>query len=317
MEFINQNGGIQFLPQRPSEFRDDDDDGNTEGDASTHPAPFVCVVTTDVDDNGKENIAASLQNCVFYWEGEFKDLGSFDVTNLYLSGGTVFLSAKQPPASSGEPTPEWEWTICGEEQEAPAEGKVLNFKLYDFGSSEIKVDYRTTFLAMTDTTKKAKVEIGRTKEDTGICLDASGDKRQILVGPADDTSKQILISASNVGESESKIEIRCSGAAIVLDAKQVLQLCGEGGEISLRTMYFRNAISGEIDENDMVHFLGCRDVLIDMVPRPPEDGGGGGDVEGGEGKEITIKKGEDTNLWVNGNVNGAVGEEFKIDVYYS
>lgn len=312
MEFINQNGGIQFLPPRPSELRDDD------GNASMHPAPFDCVVTTDVDDEGKETTSAFLQNCVFYWEGVLQVLDPFDVTNLYQSGGTVFLSAKQPSASSDAPTPDWEWTICEAEQEAPADGKVLNFKLYDFGEETILVDYRTTFLAMTDTTKKAKIEIGRTEKDTGICLDASGEKRQILVGP--DPNNQIILTAANNGSGPPVIKLRYNDVAIVLDSLQVLRLCGNGGEISLRTMWFRNAISGEIDENDTVHFLGCKDVVIDMVPETPDGGGGGGDGDGdieGEGTEITIKKGEDTNLWVNGNVDGAVGEEFKIDVYYS
>lgn len=283
-------------------------------DGKKTSTPFECVISMTTGAEGQKKASAYLVNCRFYWEGKLRSLVDYDASDLLNSGGTIYLSGKQEQASEMSPTPDWTWSINTEEADAPNNGKVLNFKLYDFSGGRVSVDYRTTFLTMWDTTKKARIEVGRTEKHTGISLDASGDGSKIeVLANGEDRSKGIFIDAST---GKLKLVVTDGKHSIELDIAQFGADCLQPS-MGIRKITWFTEGEGGVPVPAFAHVIACSDIDIPMLGVESDGGGGGGGGGGGEETEITIEKGEDTNLWVNGSENGAVGEKFKIDVYYS
>lgn len=229
-------------------------------------------------------------NCWFYWDGELIQLPNVNIPETIFDGGSILLRGRQERASSSNPNPPWRWDIGAMPISSSNNDKVLNFLLYDLSGGKIVCDYRTTFLSMTDHTQKARLDVGRKGTEAKILLDASGDKPKLVVTD---------------GEHSIELDIAQFG----MDCLQ--------SSIGIRKISWVAAGPDGVPTPAFAHVLACSDIDIPMLGVEPGGGGGGGgggDVERGE---ITIEKGEDTNLWVNGNVNGAVGDKFKIDVYYS
>lgn len=125
------------------------------------------------DEGASVLVSAKLVQCLFYWEGQLKQLPDFDVSGI-LGGGTVYLTGKQDGPSASSPNPEWTWAVATAEAQAPDGGKVLNFRLYEFAGQKVKVDYRTTFLSLEDTTQKAYYQLKTANGSAKITLDATG-----------------------------------------------------------------------------------------------------------------------------------------------
>ena len=150
-------------------------------------SPFAYKKSTTTDPDTHQPVTLhKLVNCCFYWNGELQTLADFDVSGL-LGGGTVYLRGTQSAPSSSDPDPDWTWTLGTAVQQAPANGKALNYKLYDFAQSKVAVDYRTTFLALEDHTQKAKATVGKPNGDASIVLDASGDKPKLVISDGTNT----------------------------------------------------------------------------------------------------------------------------------
>lgn len=125
------------------------------------------------DEGASVLVSAKLVQCLFYWEGQLKQLPDFDVSGI-LGGGTVYLTGKQAAPSASSPNPEWTWALATAEAQAPNGGKVLNFRLYEFAGQKVKIDYRTTFLSLEDTTQKAYYQLKTANGSAKITLDATG-----------------------------------------------------------------------------------------------------------------------------------------------
>jgi len=168
-------------------------------------SPFAYEKTTTTDPSTQQPVTThKLVNCCFYWNGELQTLADFDVSGL-LNGGTVYLRGTQAAPSSSSPDPTWTWTLGTATQSAPTNGKVLNFKLYDFAQSKVAVDYRTTFLALEDHTQKAKVTVGKPNATSTVVLDASGNTPKLVITNG---TKSITLDLADIPSS-------CGGALAV------------------------------------------------------------------------------------------------------
>lgn len=144
-------------------------------------SPFQYTKTTSVNQQTHQTVTThKLVNCKFYWQGEMKELADFDVTGV-IGGGSVYLRGTQAEPTSSTPEPEWQFSIGTSAAQAPSNGKVLNFKLYDFANSKPSVDYRTTFLSLEDTTPKARIVVQKPNGQGSIMLDATGDKPKVVI----------------------------------------------------------------------------------------------------------------------------------------
>ena len=142
-------------------------------------SPFAYEKSTTLSD-GQLVTLHKLVNCKFYWNGELEELADYDVSGL-LGGGTVYLRGTQAAPSSSSPDPTWTWTLGTAEQQAPTNGKALNYKLYDFAQSKVAVDYRTTFLALEDHTQKARFVVAKPNGTGSVILDASGETPKLVI----------------------------------------------------------------------------------------------------------------------------------------
>lgn len=198
-------------------------------------SPFKYVKTTTTDPNTHETVTLhKLENCKFYWNGELQELADFDVSAL-MGGGTVYLRGTQTAPSSSDPDPDWTWTVGASVQNAPSNGKVLNYKLYDFAASKVAVDYRTTFLALEDHTPKAKIEVKKPGDDGGVVLDASGTVPKIEI--TDGNGKSIALDLA---------DIPGSGAC-------------PSQNISIHELKYSTEDQAEGDYH-VHHFIGCSDI---------------------------------------------------------
>lgn len=115
------------------------DGGGSGGDATNgtnYPMPFQ-YKRTDSDD-GEGNITSTylIANNRFYWDGEYHSLSDYTPPGT----GTVWLIA----AKSGSGAGSWAFRLS-DTQGSAASGE-QSFKLYDFVSNQIAMDYRTTTL---------------------------------------------------------------------------------------------------------------------------------------------------------------------------
>lgn len=189
-------------------------------------SPFAYEKSTKISDL-QTVTTHKLVNCGFYWNGEYKSLPDFDVSGL-LGGGSVFLRGQQAEPSPSSPDPSWEWSLGTSAASAPSGGKVVNYKLYDFERSKVKVDYRTTFLALEDHTPKAQVLVTKPNGNASILLDATGDQPKLVIT---DGTKTIALDLSQIPDD-------CSGA------------------FGIRTVSWTNA-EGEVED---AHVIGCYDI---------------------------------------------------------
>lgn len=167
-------------------------------------SPFAYEKSTGVDPDTHETVTLhKLVNCCFYWQGELQTLADFDVSGL-LGGGTVYLRGTQAAPSSSSPDPTWSWSLGTSAQQAPTNGKVLNYKLYDFAQSKVSVDYRTTFLALEDHTQKAQIIVAKPSGANSVLIDAASNKPKIVIT---DGTKSITLDLGALAAS-------CNGLAI-------------------------------------------------------------------------------------------------------
>lgn len=141
------------------------------------------VETTTGSNGSKTHV---LKDCNFYWDGDLQELEDFNVDSV-VGGGSVYLIGTQEAPSEATPDPEWEWKLGTTPQQDSQTGKVLNFKLYDFSGDKVSVDYRTTFLALTDHTQKAKMTVAKKGSDSSILLDAVAESPKLVLSDGTNT----------------------------------------------------------------------------------------------------------------------------------
>lgn len=228
------------------------------------------------DEGASVLVSAKLVQCLFYWEGQLKQLPDFDVSGI-LGGGTVYLTGKQEKPSASSPNPEWTWALATAEAQAPDGGKVLNFRLYEFAGQKVKVDYRTTFLSLEDTTQKAYYQLKTANGSAKITLDATG--------------------------SSPKIEIEGEdGKKITLDVGAFPSDC-KTNALAIRSFKYTD----KDGKQQIYHGLFCSDIDLGKIK------GGGSDVEikGGTGIKVTETNTGDkvTSTISNTGVIGLVGQD--------
>lgn len=228
------------------------------------------------DEGASVLVSAKLVQCVFYWEGQLKQLSDFDVSGI-LGGGTVYLTGKQEKPSASSPNPEWTWAIATAKAQAPDGGKVLNFMLYEFAGQKVKVDYRTTFLSLEDTTQKAYYQLKTANGSAKITLDATGASPKIEIEGED--GKKITL---DVGAFPSD----CKANALAIHSFKYTDKNGE---------------------QQIYHGLFCSDIDLGEI------NGGGSDVEikGGTAIKVTETTTGDkvTSTISNTGVIGLVGQD--------
>lgn len=139
------------------------------GTSGSSPFAFAKTVTTS---GGESVVTYKLVNCVFYWGGVLQQLADYTIDSGTLAAGTVYLSGTLAAAGSS-----WSWALGTAPASAPAGGRVLNYKLYDFAEGKISLDYRTTFLAL-----GGPIAATETVDViTGLKLQVSNGKLEILV----------------------------------------------------------------------------------------------------------------------------------------
>lgn len=117
------------------------------GAAETMPAPFD-YIETETQQGGETVTVKSITRCFFYFDGEPHTLS--DYSALPEGAGSVYLVCTGTLDSE---TGEYAWTFALQNQEGTSSTgtKVVNIKLYDFSGGKPSVDYRTTFLALNQT----------------------------------------------------------------------------------------------------------------------------------------------------------------------
>ena len=228
------------------------------------------------DEGASVLVSAKLVQCVFYWEGQLKQLPEFDVSGI-LGGGTVYLTGKQEKPSASSPNPEWTWVIATAEAQAPDGGKVLNFRLYEFADQKVKIDYRTTFLSLEDTTQKAYYQLKTANGAAKITLDATGASPKIEI------------------EGEDGKKITLDVGAFPSDCKT--------NALAIRSFKYTD----KDGKQQIYHGLFCSDIDLGEI------NGGGSDVEikGGTGIKVTeTTTGDKVSATVsNTGVIGLVGQD--------
>ena len=228
------------------------------------------------DEGASVLVSAKLVQCLFYWEGQLKQLPDFDVSGI-LGGGTVYLTGKQEKPSASSPNPEWTWAIATAEAQAPDGGKVLNFRLYEFAGQKVKVDYRTTFLSLEDTTQKACYQFKTANGSAKITLDATGASPKIEI------------------EGEDGKKITLDVGAFPSDCKT--------NALAIRSFKYTD----KDGKQQIYHGLFCSDIDLGEIK------GGGSDVEikGGTGIKVTGTNTGDkvTSTISNTGVIGLVGQD--------
>ena len=227
------------------------------------------------DEGASVLVSAKLVQCLFYWEGQLKQLPDFDVSGI-LGGGTVYLTGKQEKPSASSPNPEWTWAVATAEAQAPDGGKVLNFRLYEFAGQKVKVDYRTTFLSLEDTTQKAYYQLKTANGAAKITLDATGASPKIEIEGED-------------------------GKKITLDVGAFPSDC-QANALAIRSFKYTD----KDGKQQIYHGLFCSDIDLGEIK------GGGSDVEikGGTGIKVTETNTGDkvTSTISNTGVIGLVGQ---------
>ena len=227
------------------------------------------------DEGASVLVSAKLVQCLFYWEGQLQQLSDFDVSGI-LGGGTVYLTGKQEKPSASSPNPQWTWAIATAEAQAPDGGKVLNFRLYEFAGQKVKVDYRTTFLSLEDTTQKAYYQLKTANEAAKITLDATGASPKIEIEGED-------------------------GKKITLDVGAFPSDC-QANALAIRSFKYTD----KDGKQQIYHGLFCSDIDLGEIK------GGGSDVEikGGTGIKVTETNTGDkvTSTISNTGVIGLVGQ---------
>lgn len=213
-------------------------------------APFEYEKSETADPaTGTTVTTHKLVHCHFYWEGEYKQLNDFDVSGI-MNAGTVYLSGKQAAPSAATPNPVWQWELSTALQTAPQGGKVLNFKLYDFSSGKIQIDYRSTFLSLEDTTRKAQIVVSKPTGSVAVTIDATGSAPKFIMT---DGSHTVSIDMTNLPNN-------CQG------------------NFSIHSLSY-------VDSNgdtQTYHGLFCDDIDLSSIKAAGGGGGGEGD-EGGSG----------------------------------
>lgn len=241
-------------------------------------SPFKYVKTTTTDPNTHQPVTLhKLENCKFYWNGELQELPDFD-TSALMGGGTVYLTGKQAAPSASSPSPEWTWAVATAEAQAPNGGKVLNFKLYEFAGQKVKVDYRTTFLSLEDTTQKAYYQLKTVNGSAKITLDATGASPKIEI----------------VGED---------GKKITLDVGAFPSDC-KAGALAIRSFKYTD----KNGDQQIYHGLFCADIDLGEIKG---DGGSDVEIKGGTGIKVAeTKTGDKVTATVsNTGVIGLVGQD--------
>lgn len=222
-------------------------------------------------------VSAKLVQCLFYWEGQLKQLPDFDVSGI-LGGGTVYLTGRQAAPSASSPNPEWTWAVATAEAQAQNGGKVLNFRLYEFAGQKVKIDYRTTFLSLEDTTQKAYYQLKTANGSAKITLDATGASPKIEIEGED--GKKITL---DVGAFPSE----CKASALAIRSFKYTDKNGD---------------------QQIYHGLFCSDIDLGEIKG---DGGSDVEIKGGTGIKVTeTKTGDKATATVsNTGVIGLIGQD--------
>ena len=154
---------------------------------------------------------------------------------------------------------------------------MLNFMLYEFTGQKVKVDYRTTFLSLEDTTQKAYYQLKTANGSAKITLDATG------VSP--------------------KIEIEGEdGKKITLDVGAFPSDC-KANALAIRSFKYTD----KDGKQQIYHGLFCSDIDLGEI----KGGGSNVEIKGGTGVKVTeTNTGDKVTATVsNTGVIGLVGKD--------
>ena len=153
---------------------------------------------------------------------------------------------------------------------------MLNFRLYEFAGKKVKIDYRTTFLSLEDTTQKAYYQFKTANGSAKITLDATGASPKIEI------------------EGEDGKKVTLDVGAFPSDCKT--------NALAIRSFKYTD----KNGDQQIYHGLFCSDIDLGEIK------GGGSDVEikGGTGIKVTETNTGDkvTSTISNTGVIGLVGQ---------
>lgn len=271
-------------------------------------SPFKYVKSTGEDPDTHQPVTLhKLENCKFYWNGSIVELPDFDVSGL-LGGGSVYLRGTQAAPTAQSPDPTWTWTLGTAPQQAPSNGKVLNYKLYDFAQSKVAVDYRTTFLALEDHTQKAKVTVAKPGSSSSIVLDTTGSSPKLVISDGTNTVSIDLADVPNgCGGSFGIHELSFKGADG--ETKKYHGLFCDNIDLSDMGKLIKDVDITPSTTETVVTFIYTDDSTSEIHIPHGQDGGQGPSGKDGDTPDITAEKaGGTTYIYADGDLIATIAD---------
>lgn len=208
-------------------------------------------IETDDDD------AKSVVRCIFYWGKEEVELADYSLDEIPATGNaTLYLTRT---ISEGEPV----YALTTDEPEDGDEDTAY-YKIYDFTDGEVSCDYRATFLTLGISAKFVGDMEG------SEVIDAANDQILVTGHPGEEDAQGqdshsgilFLTVSGRTGQDGEKIPAKI--IARIKDKE-------EDEDWGAKTM----TVTDKDGNQQIIHFLGCDDVDIDLSG----SGGGGGGAE--------------------------------------
>ena len=208
-------------------------------------------IETDDDD------AKSVVRCIFYWGKDEIELADYSLDELPATGNaTLYLTRT---ISEGEPV----YALTTDEPEDGDEDTAY-YKIYDFTDGEVSCDYRATFLTLGISAKFVGDMEG------SEVIDAANDQILVTGHPGEEDAQGqdshsgilFLTVSGRTGQDGEKIPAKI--IARIKDKE-------EDEDWGAKTM----TVTDKDGNQQIIHFLGCDDVDIDLSG----SGGGGGGAE--------------------------------------
>ena len=165
--------------------------GEDATNGTTYPMPFQYKRTDTEDNQGNITSSYSIVNCRFYWDGAYQTLADYTPP----ATGTVWLIA----AKSGSGAGSWSFRLSAVQGSA-AQGE-QSVKLYDFASSRIAMDYRTTTL-MFGPGPRNFFEVSKSDNTISVSLDATGTSAKATILGA---QHDVIIDAASAKNDDVKL----------------------------------------------------------------------------------------------------------------
>lgn len=174
--------GNLYINQLLSIGGNGDGSGEDATNGTTYPMPFQYKRTDVEDSQGNVTSSYSIINCRFYWDGEYHTLSDYTPP----ATGSVYLVATKSGAGAGT------WSFQLSTSPGTAANGAQSVKLYDFASSQITMDYRTTTL-MFGPGPRDFVEAKKKDGSISASMDATGASAKLTL---DGASHDVVIDAT-------------------------------------------------------------------------------------------------------------------------